>query len=123
MKSGYLFIEAPWFTEDVMEYFSTEETYARFQSYLMDNPDAGSVMPGVSPLRKIRWSDARRSKGKRGGIRVIYLHISSLQIIYLITAYSNDESEDLSPQEKKEMKSLAAQLVKELHERYGRGIG
>jgi len=36
----------------------------------------GVLIPGTGGLRKLRWEDARRSKGKRGGLRVIYYYLS-----------------------------------------------
>ena len=38
----------------------------------MRNPAAGEVIEGTGGLRKMRFADARRGKGKRGGLRVIY---------------------------------------------------
>jgi hypothetical protein len=38
----------------------------------MKSPDAGDVIEGTGGLRKLRFADLRRGKGKRGGLRVIY---------------------------------------------------
>jgi mRNA-degrading endonuclease RelE of RelBE toxin-antitoxin system len=38
----------------------------------MLNPEAGDTIPGTGGLRKVRFADERRGKGKRGGLRVIY---------------------------------------------------
>jgi len=38
----------------------------------MNNPDVGEAIQGTGGLRKLRLADARRGKGKRGGLRVIY---------------------------------------------------
>ena len=38
----------------------------------MQNPEAGDVIEGTGGLRKIRYTDEKRGKGKRGGLRVIY---------------------------------------------------
>ncbi len=35
---------------------------------------AGDVIQGAGDLRKLRWADKRRGKGKRGGLRVIYFY-------------------------------------------------
>src|SRR5256885_3318303 len=48
----------------------------------MGNPEAGDVIEGTGGLRKVRFGDPRRAKGKRGGLRVIYRseeHTSELQ--------------------------------------------
>jgi hypothetical protein len=38
----------------------------------MINPEAGALIRGTGGLRKLRFADERRGKGKRGGLRVIY---------------------------------------------------
>lgn len=38
--------------------------------YLAAHPQAGDIMEGTGGIRKLRW--ARDSKGKSGGVRVIY---------------------------------------------------
>jgi hypothetical protein len=69
-----LFIETTGFTREVIARLD-DRTYAEFQTRLMANPDEGEVMPGCGGLRKIRLADPKRQKGKRGGSRVIYLHV------------------------------------------------
>ena len=68
MENG--FIEDIAFTV-VEEYFGSLQNYLDFQVFLDANSEGGAVIRGTSGLRKIRWSDPRRGKGKRGGIRVI----------------------------------------------------
>jgi hypothetical protein len=43
----------------------------------MENPEMGDVMPGTGGFRKVRWEDARRGKGKRGGLRVMYYYLAA----------------------------------------------
>lgn len=38
----------------------------------MKDPDGGDIIRGAGGLRKIRFPDERRGKGKRCGLRVIY---------------------------------------------------
>jgi hypothetical protein len=66
------FIEAPLFTKMLPDYLGDDE-YRELQLYLTVQPEAGELMPGTGGLRKLRWADQRRGKGKRGGLRVIYL--------------------------------------------------
>jgi hypothetical protein len=58
-------------------------------------------MPGCGGLRKMRVVDPKRGKGKRGGARVIYLHIHDVNQIHLVTVYGKDQKDDLSADEKK----------------------
>ena len=66
-----VFLETPLFTRLLGDYLS-DESYRELQRALMENPEMGDVMPGTGGFRKVRWEDARRGKGKRGGLRVIY---------------------------------------------------
>ena len=43
--------------------------YSELQQFLMQNPDAGELVPGSGGVRKVRW--ARPGIGKRGGLRII----------------------------------------------------
>jgi hypothetical protein len=55
----------------------------------------------------MRVADPRRSKGKQGGVRVIYLHVAESDVIYLMDIYGKDEQEDLNADQKKILKGLA----------------
>ena len=64
-------------------------------------------MPGCGGLRKIRVADPSRGKGKRGGIRVIYLHVTDADVIFLMDIYGKDEQAELTADQKKALKDLA----------------
>ena len=49
-----------------------DDDFRGLQNLLMLQPEAGDSIPGTGGLRKLRFADARRGKGKRGGLRVIY---------------------------------------------------
>jgi hypothetical protein len=71
-------------------------------------------MPGCGGLRKLRIADPKRGKGKRGGARLIYLHIPLIEHFLLIDIYGKDEQEDLSVGEKKILKQLAEHFRRQL---------
>jgi len=121
MSGTYLFIEAVDFTSTVKTYFGSDEAYADFQAELAEQPDKGTVIPGASSLRKLRWGDKRRGMGKRGGLRVIYIHIPDLTVLFMLDVYGKDEADDLTNGEKKELQTMAKQLIDELRERHKRG--
>jgi hypothetical protein len=100
------FVEARGFSGCREEYLS-DVLYARLQQLLMARSDAGDVMPGCGGLRKVRVGDALRGKGKRGGIRVVYLHVPEAGRFYMIDVYDKDERDDLSPADKKLFRQLA----------------
>lgn len=101
-----LFVETESFTEWVRHRMS-DDALAELQQELMRNPDAGDVMPGCGGLRKIRVPDPLRGKGKRGGIRVIYLYLPDVRRFFFIAAYGKNEKEDLTPQEKRAFTKVA----------------
>lgn len=75
-------------------------------------------MPGCGGLRKIRIGDASRGKGKRGGARVIYLHVPETKQFYMIDVYGKDEQDDLSPADKKLFRQIAVTVKAEAVARY-----
>jgi len=104
------FIEAPAFTRYISEYLN-EEQYRKLQTALAVNPELGNIMPGTGGFRKLRWSDPRRGKGLRGGLRIIYYHFLSDRQIWLMTLYDKDEAADLTPAEKKALRgAIEAEL-------------
>lgn len=98
------FIEAPAFTRFVSGYLSDED-YRELQSVLAAEPELGVVVPGTGGFRKLRWADPRRGKGRRGGLRIIYCYFPADQQIWLVTLYDKNEAADLTPKEKKALKS------------------
>jgi hypothetical protein len=100
------FVETREFTEWVKVYLS-DEVLSELQQELRNDPETGSVMPGCGGLRKIRVADSRRGKGKRGGVRVIYLHVAEADVIFLMDIYGKDEQEDLNADQKKILKGFA----------------
>lgn len=62
----------------------------------MLNPEAGPLISGTGGLRKLRFADEQRGKGKRGGLRVIYYWWEAGLQFWLFTIYDKDESSDLS---------------------------
>jgi hypothetical protein len=77
----------------------------------MTDPEAGDVIQGTGGLRKMRFSDPRRGKGKRGGLRVIsYWWKAGLQF-WLFTLYGKDEIDDVSAAQRKALKAVLEQEV------------
>jgi mRNA-degrading endonuclease RelE of RelBE toxin-antitoxin system len=98
-----IFIETSVFTRQVLELL-TDEEYANFQSKLAANPLAGDVIKDTGGLRKVRV--AAKGRGKRGGARVIYYHVSSAAQIRLLLIYAKGRKDDLSAHEKRVLRGL-----------------
>ena len=52
----------------------------------------------------MRFGDARRGKGKRGGLRVIYYYWTGGPEFWLFTLYDKDEMSDLTPKQRTALK-------------------
>ncbi len=98
-----IFIESPVFTRQVKELL-TDEEYGQFQQCLTAHPQMGDVIQGTGGLRKVRW--AAGSGGKRGGVRVIYFHVSSFGQVRLLLMYRKGVKDDLTAAEKKALRKL-----------------
>ena len=66
-----VFVELPAFERHRTDYLD-DDIFRSLQDLLMKNPLVGDLMPDTGGLRKLRFADARRGKGKRGGLRVVY---------------------------------------------------
>jgi len=98
------FVEAPAFTRHLAGYLQDDE-YRALQAELASNPGLGDLIPGTGGFRKARWADPRRGKGRRGGLRIIYYYFPDARQIWLMTLFGKDEAADLSPPQKKALKS------------------
>ena len=96
------FVETSIFTQRIVKLL-TDEAYRDLQAVLAENPKAGDVIPGTGGLRKIRWRAS--SRGKRGGIRVIY-YCWSEERLYMIFAYDKAEQGDLTPEQLKVLRAV-----------------
>ena len=95
-----IFVELPPFQRLREEYFD-DDALLGLQVELMKNPEAGDVIKGTGGLRKFRFGDERRGKGKRGGLRVIYFWKDSNDQFWLFTVYDKDEADDLTMDQRK----------------------
>jgi hypothetical protein len=86
------------------EDYLDDEGLRELQRALASNPEEGHLIPGAGGIRKLRWRDSRRGKGKRGGLRIIYYCFLSDEEIWLLTLYGKDEAADLSKDEKAQLK-------------------
>jgi hypothetical protein len=103
-------IEHPTFTKNVLQVFEDNE-YRELQAELIADPKGGDVIPGLSGLRKLRWS--AKGKGKRGGARIIYLHLRKVGIIYLFYLFTKGDITDLPPDKKKHLSKVVAEIKEE----------
>ena len=108
-----VFVELPPFERFRADYLD-DESFLRLQRLLMLNPEAGGLIPGSGGLRKLRFGDELRGKGKRGGLRVIYYWWDAGGQFWLFTIYNKDEMSDLTKAQRETMREM---IKKELRAR------
>lgn len=108
-----VFVELPPFERYRSDYFD-DDSFVTLQRLLMSNPEAGNVIPGTGGLRKLRFTDERRGKGKRGGLRVIYYWWNQGSQFWLFTVYAKNEMLDLTKAQRQLLKEM---IKKELQSR------
>ena len=87
----------------------TDDEYSELQQDLILNPQAGAIIKHSGGLRKLRWGLG--TKGKRGGIRIIYYWYVSEDKIYMLLAYGKSEKDGLSPKELKTLRKLVQEVM------------
>ena len=90
------FIETSAFTRRIVQEMSDNE-YRRLQEELLDRPTAGDLIRRSGGLRKLRW--AGHSRGKRGGLRIIYYWHAGREIYLMLYVYPKNEQEDLKAEQ------------------------
>ena len=82
------------------------------QVELMKNPEAGDIIQGTGGLRKFRFGDQRRGKGKRGGLRVIYYWRDTNDQFWPFTVYDKDEAADLTMDQRRVLRDRLQREIK-----------
>lgn len=106
------FVELPLFISRWKNLGLSDGDLLRLQNELLEDPKVGAVMRGTGGVRKMRF--AFEHKGKSGGVRVIYIDFEVYEKIYLLTAYTKNEKDNLSVEERNEIKGLIAILEQQL---------
>ena len=79
---------------------------------IMKNPDRYPVMKGTGGLRKARI--AIENKGKSSGASVCFVEFVFAETVYLITVYGKKEKDNLSEEERHEIKKAIEVLRKSI---------
>lgn len=108
------FVELPIFQKKWKSLGLTDEDLKRLEEELVANPKTGAVMKKTGGVRKMRF--AFEHQGKSGGVRVIYVDFEVYERIYLITAYPKNEKDNLTDEERNELKEMIQVLEAQLAE-------
>jgi hypothetical protein len=88
----FTFIESPAF-ERVRPFYLDDDEYAELQQFMMQYPEAGSIVRGSGGVRKLRWR--RQGSGKRGGLRVIYFVRYEPNEFWMLTLYAKAKQDNV----------------------------
>ena len=81
-----------------------DPSYRLLQLALFQRPDRGAMIQGSGGLRKLRWP--LPSRGKRGGLRIVYFWDEASETFYMLLAYPKNEQEDLTAQQLRVLRRL-----------------
>lgn len=90
------FLEQPSFTRRWANLSLTDDDLIKLQYSLMANPRAWGVIKKSRGLRKARFAPEESKQGKRGALRVLYVHIERFGWLLLCTVYAKNEMETIS---------------------------
>lgn len=88
----FTFIESSIF-ERIRPSYLDDDDYSELQQFLIQNPQAGELIPGSGGVRKVRWG--RTGGGKRGGLRIIYYVRYKPNEFWLLTLYAKARRENV----------------------------
>jgi hypothetical protein len=96
VKFVVVIIETKVFQKLVDRLLSVDERLALLDT-LMKTPEAGDVIPKGGGARKLRFGAG--NKGKRGGLRVIYVWSQSRAQVLCLLVYPKADKSDLTQEE------------------------
>lgn len=109
------FVELPIFSKRWEEIGLGEDELLALQIMLLKDPQSGPIMEGTGGIRKVRFP--LENKGKSGSVRVCYADFAEYEVTYLITAFTKNEKENLTKEEKNTLKKLVKALKDEAAKR------
>jgi len=103
-------VETRAFLSDARSLGLSESERLAIVTWISANPAAGEVIEETGGARKVRF--AGRGKGKSGGYRVITFFSGRDIPVFLLNIFAKSEKTDLTPRERRVMKSVLADMVK-----------
>lgn len=109
------FIETQIF-KSLIDQHNDKNLESNIKKDILENPTRGDIVTGTGGIRKFRVADHYRSKGKRGGFRVLYLDLPTVERTYLLFLYTKDELENISSNQKVQLRKIV-EGIKHEHEK------
>ena len=102
------FVALPSFLAKWRKIGFSEDDMIRLEKELCANPKVGAVLRGTNGARKMRFSFEHR--GKSGSARVIYVDFEVSQRLYFVDVFAKSEKENISAEERNELKMVIETL-------------
>ena len=80
--------------------------------FLATHPLRGDVLAGTGGIRKVRF--ARGSRGKSGGVRVIYYYYGAETPIYLLEIFGKNQKANLSAAERNALGKVVTAIKQQM---------
>ena len=109
------FIRLETFEKQCYEVGLPEDDVLAIELILLDNPAIGTLIQGTGGIRKFRYP--LPNIGKSSGARVVYVDYAYYEKNYLIAVFAKSEMENLSKEQRNELKSLSGVLLSKLREK------
>jgi hypothetical protein len=81
-----------------------------FITFIARQPEDGAIMVGTGGLRKSRWGVG--SRGKSGGVRVIYYYHNPTLPLFLLTVFAKNERDNLAQRERHTLRQVVQAIVR-----------
>ena len=108
-----VFVYAPLVQRRLVEFADSDAKAREIENVILDNPEVGDLVPGTGGVRKFRMADESRGKGKRGGIRILFLDLPHVEKTHLLFLIKKNEADDITADEKTAIRELVAILKRE----------
>ena len=89
----------------------SEDDLKKLEEILLENPQLGDIIEGTGGARKMRIQIENR--GKSGGGRVICVDVFEKEKLYFLLAYPKNVQDNLTPDQKKQVRKLVEAIKKE----------
>lgn len=116
-KDWLNFVQMPAFEASWAKLNLNDEDLRALEIVIMGDPQRAPVIAGTGGVRKLRFAAEDWNTGKRGGIRVCYVYFDVVGVVVLLVAFAKASQADLTPAQKKKIRTLVAEIEKYLRER------
>lgn len=107
------FIQTREFVKSWEQLNLNDDDLRRLEWGILKDPKVGTVIRGTGKLRKMRF--AYRNEGKSGSLRICYVDFTEIETVYLITVYPKSKKDNLSQEERNNIKNMIRILERSLN--------